>query len=373
MPDALIIPRYIYQQFDHAGEQGFLPVFQEETKRQGETTAQGLAIGSRETNMRNIRGDFRGGKYHGFGIMQVDAGTDPEFARTWTSGNFAPGIVRGMEIYAKKREQIWKGQGQELRVFSSRSQRWTTFRGRAVDRDDTRRLTASAYNCGLWAYYAFSVNKHADSFTTGQDYGADVYFRALCFAKLLEDAKIEPDAFRREVIAQGEYCLAKYQRLAGVNPTPDTRETKAREVWNLPVPPDKATPEIMEPEPVQVAPVPSPGSSEPALVPVQAPTTQPQGFHLPPVRVLLQSLKEGYEAAATATGLTLAGLYGAWQAHKELFIVLTMVGLVVIYLNRAQIRYRLDKQVIDTAADPTKQTVQAAGRSAQTKAEGGQS
>lgn len=243
-----MIPNVFRQQFQRAIDYGWLPVFQREARRINETTAHLLAIGSRETNLKNIKGDYRSGVAHGFGIMQVDKGTDAHFAATWSAVNFEPGIVRGCDIYAQKREQVLKGQGRQLSVRNSRDGRSYSFAGRAVASDDLRRIATAAYNCGLWAYYCFSKNKHIDSFTTGGDYGRDVYARAVIFAQLLEGVQLEPGAFKQEVERQGKYALDSDQRAAGLPVTGDEPEMTPRAVAEA----SKPTPLSIPPFPLYV-------------------------------------------------------------------------------------------------------------------------
>lgn len=200
--------RELKRQYDRARSSGWLPLFQKAAKARGQTTALLLAHGSRETNMKNIRGDFRNGVYNGFGVLQVDIGTDRAFARNWSPTNVEPGIVRGSEILAEKLTQVVKGQGKTLSV------RGRSFKGRAVEPDDARRIASAAYNCGLWAYYHFSKGENVDTTTTGDDYSRDVYDRAAYLAQWLDEDGIEPGAFRREIELQGKYARATVRKLA---------------------------------------------------------------------------------------------------------------------------------------------------------------
>lgn len=186
-------------QYERVKTAGWIPWFEAAAKKAGTTTAHFLAIGSRETNLKNIRGDFRNGKYNGYGVMQVDIGTDAEYAKNWTAADVEPSIRRGGEIYHSKVKQIQSGQGKSLKV------RGKTFVGRKCDADDIRRIATAAYNCGLWAYFHFSNHAHVDATTTGKDYSRDVYDRALQFAAFLEEDG-EANAFAREIELQGKYA-----------------------------------------------------------------------------------------------------------------------------------------------------------------------
>lgn len=202
----------IKKQYDRIKAAGWLPYFEAASTRvalKGFTTAHLLAIGSRETNLKNIRGDFRGGQYHGFGVMQVDIGTDAEYAKTWTATKVEPSIRRGGEILASKHKDTLACVNQKVKVRSR------TFIGKVVEPFEARRIATAAYNCGRWAHYHFSRGENMDSTTTGDDYSRDVYDRAIEFAKLRE-ADGERNAFTAEAALQGAYARSSVIKSAGV-------------------------------------------------------------------------------------------------------------------------------------------------------------
>src|SRR5690349_19350218 len=104
----------IEKQYKRIKSAGWIEWFQAAATKANTTTAHMIGIGSRETNLRNIRGDFRDNVYHGFGVMQVDIGTDPQYCKDWTPDNVEPSIRRGGEIYASKYKQVTEGQGRTL-------------------------------------------------------------------------------------------------------------------------------------------------------------------------------------------------------------------------------------------------------------------
>lgn len=187
-------------QYHRVKVNGWLPSFQREAKRAGVTTARLLALGSRETNLQDIKGDFRGGVYHGFGVLQVDIGTDAAWCRQWTKGQVDGGVKRGVDIYLGKVSQIVHHVGQR-QLIGSRA-----FIGKPVEQDDIQRIATGAYNCGLWAYYHFSRGENVDSTTTGHDYSRDVYDRAVEFADILEKDNVVLGAVAAELDAQGKYA-----------------------------------------------------------------------------------------------------------------------------------------------------------------------
>lgn len=211
----------------------WMPFFATAAKTGKTTDSHMLAVGSRETKLKNIRGDYRNGKYNGFGVMQVDIGTDAEYARAWSLTNAKAGIIRGGEIYATKTADTKACVGKSVKVRSK------TFTGKAVEPDDLRRISTAAYNCGRWAHYHFSRGEHIDRATTGADYSRDVYDRAIHFAAMLggqmvatrtikkkivctlaPDARlavVDETALGREIKLQGKYCRPEHAALIGQN------------------------------------------------------------------------------------------------------------------------------------------------------------
>lgn len=275
-------PSQLKAQYKFAKSNGWLPWFTEAAEKAGTTTAHFLAIASRETNIKNIRGDFRAGKYHGYGPMQIDIGTDAEFAKNWTPDNPEPGIKRGGEIYEEKVQQVIKGQGKRLKV------RGKTFTGRAVEPDDIRRIATAAYNSGLWGYYHFSNHAHIDSSTTGKDYSRDVYRRALEFAELLE-ADGEDGAFAQEVELMGKYA---------------TEDDKAR-VFQKP----SVTKDVTEePEPKGPSPVQPDKTPPPAQIDTTIPAIPPLVSHVP---------SWAKKIVSWGAGINLVGLGGSFAFFRD--------------------------------------------------------
>ena len=135
-----------------------------------------MAIASRETNMRNIIGD--GG--HGFGLMQIDVRSYPDFCHSGGWRNVSLSIQTGAQVLDSKRTQIEHGVGNHLAVAGYK------FVGAPLAPAQLERCAVAAYNCGLWAYYAFSKGQDPDRFTTGHNYSADVLARAEEFEELMK-------------------------------------------------------------------------------------------------------------------------------------------------------------------------------------------
>lgn len=329
----------IKKQYQRAKANGWLSVFEDIAQGHGTTVSHFLAIGSRETNLKNIKGDYRGGKYHGFGVMQVDVGTDPEFTKTWSTANAVPGILRGGDIYQEKVDQIKRGQGKTLSV------RGKKFTGKPVESDDIRRIATAAYNSGLWPYYHFSKGNHVDTSTTGQDYSRDVYDRAIEFAKLLKDDGHE-DALIREVDLQGKYAREEHKKLVKTDPP-----VEPREVFEPPKPEDPKPVEEKKEEP----------SAPAATAP---PTPQPEGIT---VQKVVQSLGSKVLAGGTVVmgALTAVGgaLLGVLKNPYAFAIVIVGCAALGVYAwNKSKDRQlKLQLDLNEKAASKDLHTVKVSG------------
>ena len=166
---------YNKQQFVYAKSNGWLPYFIKAGRDYDWPPALLMALASRETNMRNIVGD--GG--HGYGLMQIDVRTAPDFCHSGVWRNVELGIQKGAQILDAKRTEIEHGYGHSLHVGGY------TFLGRQVDAVHLTRVSVAAYNCGLWAYYCYSKGEDPDRLSTGHNYSADVLRRMVEFTELL--------------------------------------------------------------------------------------------------------------------------------------------------------------------------------------------
>jgi soluble lytic murein transglycosylase-like protein len=150
------------KQFDAAAEKGWLQYFECAAQQYAFDVALLLAIASRETNVRNIRGDWRDGAYHGYGLMQVDIQTDPEFCLAWTPEDVKGSVLRGAAILDSKRKYLAQKGITDLRAI------------------------AAAYNTGEGNVTRSVVaGLDPDRTTTGKDYGKDVVDRMKAFSRLL--------------------------------------------------------------------------------------------------------------------------------------------------------------------------------------------
>lgn len=166
------IRSFIRQHFEKAKQRGYLPMFQNAGTHFEFPVELLLAIASRETNMTNMRGDFRGGKYHGHGIMQVDIGTAPEWCRSGAWKDVNASIQKGTSILADKARQLRKD--------------WPADRPRTLQQFYW--VLAASYNHGVPdSLHDFLQDGNPDKDTTGHDYGQDVLGRMQEFAWLLAE------------------------------------------------------------------------------------------------------------------------------------------------------------------------------------------
>lgn len=167
-------------QFDRAKASGWVQMFSSAGAPYGYTPQVLMAIASRETNIQNITGDIQHDGPHGFGLMQIDKGSYPDFCLSGQWRNVEAGIRMGALVLHSKMVQIQHGQGVKLTVPN-----YPAFVGGPISDADLNRCSIAAYNAGLGAYYGFTVHKDPDRFTTGHNYSSDVLARMQQFAALL--------------------------------------------------------------------------------------------------------------------------------------------------------------------------------------------
>lgn len=127
------------------------------------------AVASRETNCRNELGDYRGGVYHGIGVMQIDI--QHRIAR----------VAEENGLWRSQPELLINVGCQILKAGEIAAQAHQISSG-----DDALRFAAAAYNCGLFNAIRGHEEGDVDLHTTGHDYGHDVVIdRMPAFAEAL--------------------------------------------------------------------------------------------------------------------------------------------------------------------------------------------
>ena len=182
-------------QFDRAKKLGWLPFF---TDAANEITggffdaADLLAIASRETNLDPKWLTRIGDNGNGFGLMQADRRSFPEFTRGDGWKDAKTGIIFGAKVLMQKLADTQNCFGLPVTVKSSKGG-FFAFKGKSLTGADLQKVVLSAYNCGRWAHYAVSTGRFFDKYSTAGDYGTDVMSRADVFrAWLLESEVLTP-------------------------------------------------------------------------------------------------------------------------------------------------------------------------------------
>lgn len=170
-------------EFARAKASGWIDAFAAAGAPYGYSSALLMGLASRETNMKNMAGDFHDGIAHGYGLLQVDIGTDREFCLSGAWHDPLQSIKRGVAILHAKQIEIENGMGRTL--FIRTAAKTYSFVGAQLSAGDENRTTIAAYNGGLWAYYGMTVHGNPDIYTTQHNYSADVISRMGQFATLL--------------------------------------------------------------------------------------------------------------------------------------------------------------------------------------------
>jgi hypothetical protein len=172
-------PANLKAQFNSAQKKGWIDAFKGAGEKYSYPAALLMAIASRETNMQNIIGD--GG--HGYGIMQIDVRSFPDWCHSGVWHDAKAGIMKGALVLHTKQEQVRHSQGTKLKIGN------TAFTGTAnLAAADLLHISVAAYNSGLWAYYSFVKFSDPDRKTTGHDYSKDVFARQAHFETYLKSA-----------------------------------------------------------------------------------------------------------------------------------------------------------------------------------------
>jgi hypothetical protein len=170
--------------FDRADELGWIPYFRDAAESNDFTPELLMAIGYRETTLNPKYLKVPGDNGHGYGLMQIDNRSFPEWVNSGAWKKPESCIDKGAEVLASKRSEIQDSVGEKLTVKTLAGDSYE-FEGKPISGGDLLRVTVAAYNCGMWAYYHFSKGNDVDRGTTGQDYSKDVLAKAGRFKPLL--------------------------------------------------------------------------------------------------------------------------------------------------------------------------------------------
>jgi hypothetical protein len=179
----------IKNQFDRALKFGWLPHFSAAVLSHTPgffDEADLLAVASRETNLDPKWLTKAGDKGNGFGLMQADRRSFPEFTRGDGWKDAKTGILFGARVLMMKWKDTERCMGERVTVRSSKGG-FYDFIGKKLAPAELQTVSISAYNCGRWAHYCISTGRKVDQFSTGGDYSSDVQARAAEFRRLFAE------------------------------------------------------------------------------------------------------------------------------------------------------------------------------------------
>ena len=136
-----------------------------------------FGIGSRETNWDPRYLSEPGDNGNGFGLLQVDRRTAPQWVASGAWKDARRGIMKGASILRAKYDQAYDLQGKAI-VAKTRAGESFSVTAKRLTPAELKRVAVASYNSGLWALYHVSKGRHPDRGTTGGDYGTDVLERA---------------------------------------------------------------------------------------------------------------------------------------------------------------------------------------------------
>lgn len=172
------------KQYEVAKKNGWLPVIAQSSGLYGFKTELLMAIASRETNLNPKYLSISGDGGHGYGLMQIDKRSFPEWVSTGKWRDAGECFLKGVQVLISKLTAIKKARGNDLTITDSKGN-ITTFRVCDFDDNTALRIAVSAYNVGLWALYHYCKSGNPDKTTTGRDYGSDVFARAAVFKDII--------------------------------------------------------------------------------------------------------------------------------------------------------------------------------------------
>lgn len=178
----------IKKQFNRAKAKDWLPYFEEaanEITAGYFDAADLMGIASRETNLDPRWLTKAGDRGHGYGLMQADVRSFPEWISSGKWRDAREGILKGAEILMQKLADTQDSIGKRRSAKSSKTSKLSWFTGKDVRGVELQQVTIAAYNAGRWGHYAVSNDRDADTYTTGKDYSSDVIARAREFRALL--------------------------------------------------------------------------------------------------------------------------------------------------------------------------------------------
>ena len=264
-------------------------------------TADLMGIASRETNLDPKWLTKAGDRGHGFGLMQIDKRSFPEFTKSNRWQDARQGILYGARVLMQKWADVEGNAGKRLTVTNSKTGKRYAFTSPRVSGAIAQTVTIAAYNGGRWAMYGYANGGDPDKYTTGKDYSSDVMARARVFRELLAaDGMLDLPFSTAAAARPSEKQGAAHDDAASATAT-QTADT-----------PPSIIPAPTEAIPVQTVATPSDPTPDP---PKQEDT--------------LVKIGNRFNALWTAAGATIVAA-GTWLTSTPTGIAVGIIGAVVI-------------------------------------------
>lgn len=170
--------------YERADQLGWIPFFRQSAEDYDFQPELLMGIGYRETNLNPKYLKEAGDNGHGYGLMQIDNRSFPDWVNSGAWKKAESCIDKGAEVLAAKRDEIEDSIGKKIKV-KTRAGIEYEFEGKLIAGAELLRVAVAAYNCGMWAYYHYSKGHDIDMGTTGMDYSRDVLAKAGKFKPLL--------------------------------------------------------------------------------------------------------------------------------------------------------------------------------------------
>ncbi len=148
-----------------------------------------MAIGYRESGLKEKYLKVPGDNGNGYGLMQIDIRAYPTWVNSGKWKDAEACISKGAEVLAAKRDEITASSGDKDIKVKTLAGVTYKFDGKPIAGDDLLRVSIAAYNCGMWAYYHYSKGHDVDQGTTDQNYSKDVLLKSQRFKDLLNPSQ----------------------------------------------------------------------------------------------------------------------------------------------------------------------------------------
>lgn len=184
------------KQVERAIALGWLVHFQEASLKYTNgyfDTADLMAIASRESDFDPKWLTKAGDGGNGFGLMQADKRSFPEFTKGDGWKDARTGILFGAKVLMQKWHDVESSAGKRLTVKSSKTGKISSFTAKPVAGIAAQQVAIASYNAGRWPLYSYAKGDNPDQYTTGKDYSTDVMQRAAAIRSILSTAKAPSD------------------------------------------------------------------------------------------------------------------------------------------------------------------------------------